>query len=68
MDKDEVFAASHPQPRIEIRRWEFTVTLSGIGDDISEGWQDAVTQFSTDPGAPPDEGNSVRSYYEELEG
>lgn len=51
----------------KIKRWEFTVTLSGIGDDISEAWQDAVTQFSVDPGAPPlEDGGDVSIIEDEI--
>ena len=36
-------------------RFEFTVTLSGEGEDIDEAWLNAVIALSLDPGDVPDE-------------
>lgn len=38
-----------------MKRYEFTITLAGQGETPEEAWQDAVEQFSIDPGSPPDE-------------
>jgi len=35
-----------------MKRYEFTITLSGIGATPEEAWEDAVTGFSVDPGTP----------------
>jgi hypothetical protein len=37
-----------------MKRYEFTITLSGEGNNAQEAWEDAVEAFQLDPGAPPD--------------
>jgi len=37
-------------------RYEFTLTLTGEGDNADEAWEDAVEAFSCEPGLPPFEG------------
>jgi hypothetical protein len=36
----------------EFTEWEFVVRINGLGDTQEEAWQDAVEQFSQDPGEP----------------
>ena len=38
-----------------MRRWLFTLTMAGFGDNIDEAWDDAVEDFMLDPGPVPDE-------------
>jgi hypothetical protein len=37
-----------------MKRYTFTVGLSGIGNSPEEAWIDAINQFSNDPGEPTD--------------
>ena len=37
-------------------RYEFTLTLSGEGENEDEAWLDAVEAFGCDPGTPPNPG------------
>ena len=34
--------------------YQFTVTIQGSGDTLSEAWEDAVSSFAEDPGTPED--------------
>lgn len=38
-----------------MKRFEFTVILSGRGNTQMEAWEDAVAEFSLDPGIPLDD-------------
>lgn len=38
-----------------MKHYEFTITLSGCGDDVDEAWQDAVEGFIEEPGSVPDD-------------
>lgn len=38
-----------------MKRYEFTITLGGYGENADEAWQDACERFSQDPGITPDE-------------
>lgn len=40
-----------PSPSDE-RRYYFTVTLCGVGENECEAWEDAVSAFCSDPGEP----------------
>jgi hypothetical protein len=35
-----------------MKHYEFSITLSGDGETPEEAWEDAVTGFSLEPGAP----------------
>jgi len=37
-----------------MKRYEFTLTLSGYGNNIQEAWNDATDSFAQDPGSPED--------------
>ena len=36
-------------------KYEFTVVLTGFGDDANAAWDDAVSQFAIEPGPAPDD-------------
>jgi len=38
-----------------MKRYEFSITLGGYGDNADEAWVDAVEGFQQDLGATPDE-------------
>lgn len=38
-----------------MKRFEFTVIISGKGNDQDEAWEDAVNSFYLDPGIPLDD-------------
>lgn len=42
-----------------MKRYEFTVILSGEGETREEAWEDAITQFSLEPGIPLDEVDEI---------
>ena len=44
-----------------MKRYEFTIILSGYGETPDEAWLDATIQFSLEPGSIPD------TYTEETE-
>ena len=44
-----------------MKRYEFTITLSGCGETPDEAWLDATIQFSLEPGSTPED------YTEETE-
>ena len=35
--------------------YEFTITMSGSGDNETEAWNDAVTALAMDPGSVPED-------------
>lgn len=42
-----------------MKRFEFTITLSGVGNCSDGGWTDAVNAFGDDPGIPDAENTKV---------
>ena len=36
-----------------MKTYNFTVILSGVGDDPDKAWEDAVEAFQADPGSTP---------------
>ena len=46
-----------------MRRYEFTITLTGVGHDEQEAWSDATEAFSLDPGVP---GEGVKLVADDL--
>jgi len=36
-----------------MKRYEFTITISGDGDDVKSAWQDAVDSLHAEPGEAP---------------
>lgn len=43
----------------KMKRFEFTITLSGLGNCADGAWQDAVEGFGLDPGTPDVENTKV---------
>lgn len=39
-----------------MKRYEFSITIAGYGENADEAWEDACEGFSQDAGATPDEG------------
>lgn len=37
-----------------MKRYTFQLTISGLGRDVEEAWDDAVDLMSYDPSLPPD--------------
>lgn len=39
----------------KVKRYYFTITMSGIGDTPDEAWEEAVEGFVLEPGAHPED-------------
>lgn len=51
-----------------MNRYHFAVTLSGVGNSPEQGWNDAVEQFTQDPGLPDPEQTEVEAFDGEDDG
>jgi hypothetical protein len=50
-----------------IKRYEFTLTLSGEGETELQAWIDVCDSFSVDYGLPPNQGELIEEFDGDLD-